>query len=448
MKDNYASKLLRQRLSRKMSDHLTQAQIEDYGRRSLAAVDLLFVSDHLGLCDACRRQVQRALNGDAAYLGLRSELFDETELISSLTGRTHLTFEQLVGAVDATLAGEDLQVVEDHLASCQQCALAVDDLRAFKDQVEPELDRQDKLSSVSVTGEKSRHRWIMFWPKSLAFGSALAALLLAVSGLMVWQSLTGTKEEPRATVTTPSPAPSVPVTPGMTSRSTELIALLNDGSGQVSLDKEGKLSGVDRLPPAYQQMVKGALTNQEIERSPLLAGLTTMGSTPRGGGDETSDKFSLITPVRTVAFSNQPVFRWSRLNGAASYVVEIYNEDFDLVAASPRIINKRWQRWRARQPLKHGGVYYWQVKAIKDGRELVSPNPPSQQAKFRILDEAKVNELERARRAYGSSHLLLGLLYTESGLLDDAEKEFRALQKANPNSEIADRLLQQVRASR
>jgi hypothetical protein len=428
-----------------MSDHLTQSQIEGYGRRALPAVDLLSVSDHLGLCDACRRQVQRALNGDAAYLALRSELFDGIDLFSSPIGRTHLTFEQIVGAVDATLTGEELQIVKDHLACCQQCVLAVDDLRAFKDQIEPELDRHDQPSSVSVTNEKGRQRWVLFWPKSLVFGSALAALLLAVSGLMVWQARTGTKEEPRTAVTTPSPGPSVSVSPGTTPGGAEAIAQLNDGAGQVSLDKEGKLSGVDHLPPAYQQMVKSALTNQELERSPLLAELTPMGSTPRGGSDETGDRFSLIEPVRTVALSDQPVFRWARLDGAAGYVVEIYDEEFDMVAASPRIIG---QRWRARQPLKRGGVYYWQVKAIKGGRELVSPQPPTPQAKFRILDEAKANELERARRAYGSSHLLLGLLYADSGLLDEAEDEFRALQKANQNSEIADRLLQRVRVHR
>jgi hypothetical protein len=432
-----------------MSDHLTQSQIEDYGRRSLTAVDLLSVSDHLGLCDACRRQVQRELNGDAAYLTLRSDLFDEAELFSSPTGRAHLTFEQIVGTVDAILAGQELQLIEDHLACCQQCALAVDDLRAFKDQIEPELDRQDQPSSVSVTSEKGWHRWVMFWPKPLVFGSALAALLLAVSGLVVWQALNGTKEEPRTTVTTPSPVPSpvpsVPVSPGTTPGATETIALLNDGAGKVSLNREGKLSGVSHLPPAYQQMVKSALTNQELERSQLLAGLTPIGSTPRGGSNETGGRFSLIEPVRTVALSDQPGFRWSRLDGAAGYVVEIYDEEFDLVATSPRIIG---QRWKARQPLKRGGVYYWQVKAIKDGRELISPHPPAPQAKFRILDESKARELERARRAYGSSHLLLGLLYAESGLLDEAEKEFRVLQKANPNSAITDQLLQQIQAHR
>jgi hypothetical protein len=423
-----------------MSDHLTQTQIEDYSRRSLSAVDLLSVSDHLGLCDLCRRQVQRALNGDAVYLALRSELFDQTELFSSLTGRAHLTFEQIVGSVDATLAGEELQIVKDHLACCQQCALAVDDLRVFKDQIELELDRQDQPSSENVTSE--RHRWSMFWPKPLVFGSALAALLLVASGWMVWQALNRTKEEPRTALVTPSPAPSISLSPGTTPGGAEAIALLNDGAGQLRLDKAGRLSGVDRLPPAYQQMVKSALTNQEVEKSPLLTGLTPTSITPRGGDEDQGDRFPLIEPVRTLTLSDQPFFRWSRLKGAASYVVEIYDEEFDMVAASPRIIG---QRWRTQQPLKRGGVYYWQVKAIKGGQELVSPRPPAPQAKFRILDEAKANELERARRDHASSHLLLGLLYAQAGLLDEAEEEFRALQKANPNSTIADRLLQQVR---
>jgi hypothetical protein len=260
----------------------------------------------------------------------------------------------------------------------------------------------------------------------------------------VWQALKGTNEEPGTTVVTASPGPSVPVSSGAIPAGAA-IAMLNDGAGQVSLDKEGNLSGVDHLPSAYQQMVKSALTNQELERSPLLAGLTPTGNTQRGRNDEPGGKFSLIGPVRTLALSDRPVFRWARLAGAAGYVVEIYDEEFDLVATSSRITG---QRWRARQPLKRGGIYYWQVKAIKDGRELVSPHPPAPQAKFRILDEAKANELERARRDYGSSHLLLGLLYVQAGLLGEAEEEFRALQKANPDSTIAGQLLQQVQAQK
>lgn len=85
---------------------------------------------------------------------------------------------------------------------------------------------------------------------------------------------------------------------------------------------------------------------------------------------------------------------------------------------------------------------------MKDGQEITSPRPPAPQAKFRILDQAKANELAKAKRAYGSSHLTLGLLYTEAGLLKEAEAELRALRRANPDSEVARNLLRQVQTLR
>ena len=86
------------------------------------------------------------------------------------------------------------------------------------------------------------------------------------------------------------------------------------------------------------------------------------------------------------------------------------------------------------------------MKAIKDGQEVTAPRPPAPQARFRILDQAKADELANARREYASSHLALGLLYAEAGLLKEAEEELRALQTANPDSEIARSLLNQVQA--
>lgn len=106
-----------------------------------------------------------------------------------------------------------------------------------------------------------------------------------------------------------------------------------------------------------------------------------------------------------------------------------------------------------KQPDKHPitdvrGMAAIMVKAIKDGQEFKAPRPPAPQARFRILDQAKANELAKARRAYPSSHLTLGLLYAQAGLLKEAEQELRVLQKANPDSEIARSLLNQVLALR
>jgi hypothetical protein len=40
---------------------------------------------------------------------------------------------------------------------------------------------------------------------------------------------------------------------------------------------------------------------------------------------------------------------------------------------------------------------------------------------------------------------VLGLFYAQAGVLDEAEREFSALQRANPKSEIANRLLMRIR---
>jgi hypothetical protein len=189
-------------------------------------------------------------------------------------------------------------------------------------------------------------------------------------------------------------------------------------------------------------MIERALTDQDIERSPLLAGLTQPGSMPRGDGGARRNDFSVIEPVGVVTLSDHPTFRWSRLDGATGYVVEVYDERFDLAATSPQVIDTSWT---SPQSFKRGGIYYWLVKGVKDGREFKSPSRGAQQAKFRILDEARANELTKARRAYGSSRLTLGLLYAQAGLLNEAELEFRALLKANPDSALGRRLLEKVR---
>jgi hypothetical protein len=222
-----------------------------------------------------------------------------------------------------------------------------------------------------------------------------------------------------------------------------MVAELNDGAGQLTLDREGKLSGADDLPPAYQSMLKEALTRRRIETSPNLKGLKRPSSSLMST-DNQGNEFSVIEPVGVVLMSDRTTFRWSPMEGATGYVVEVYDSKFNLAATSPQLTNHSW----APPALSRGKVYSWQVKAIKDGQEFISPRPPAPQARFRVLDQAKANELSKARRAYRSSHLTLGLLYAEAGLLKEAEQELRALQKANPDSEIARSLLGQVQALR
>jgi anti-sigma factor RsiW len=435
-----------------LTGHLTQDQIEEYGRRSLPAAVLLSVSDHLGACEPCRRLVERALDADAAFFALRSEVFGEAaEIPSRAAIWAHPTVEETAEYVDGTLAGEEKQVVTDHLASCERCTLAVDDLRAFRNQVAPALEREYHPATVPNPAASRWHRLAAFppspWLRSpvLAFGSALAVLLLAVTGLLIWQKLQQEETKQEAAVTPPSPTAPTPapaVTPTPSSPPAPVIAELNDGEGRVVLDREGKLSGADHLPPDYQRMVKEALTRQRLEKSPLLAGLARPGSPLMSSGKQ-GRGFSVVEPVGKVLLADRPTFRWTPLDGATGYVVEVYDEKFNLAAASPQLTDNSWA---VPQPLKRGGTYAWQVKAVKDGQEFRSPRPPEPQAKFRILDQARANELAQARQAYPSSHLALGLLYGQAGLVEEAEQEFRALEKANPDSALVRRLLDQAQA--
>ena len=101
------------------------------------------MSDHLGECETCRRQIEGAINGDAAFFALKSEIFSKEAEISSLhLGRAHLTPKQTALYVEGNLADEELQTINDHLTMCDTCALAVDDLRDFRDQVAPSLGRE------------------------------------------------------------------------------------------------------------------------------------------------------------------------------------------------------------------------------------------------------------------------------------------------------------------
>jgi len=275
-----------------------------------------------------------------------------------------------------------------------------------------------------------------------AFGAAaLAIIALLLVGWAIWRT---SKEEKRDVVVVaptpslepaPSVAPSVQVQP-----EPAIVAQLNDGTGVLSLDQQGRLSGAEDLPPAYQELMRKALTSQRIERSSQLQGLTRPPSSLMGANEER--EFSVLEPAGVVLINDRPAFRWSRLEGATSYVVEVYDEQFKRVLVSPSIATLSWT---ATQPLPRGQVYSWQVKAVKDGEEVTVPRPPAPQAKFRVIDQGRLNEILAAEQAYGSSHLTLALLYARAGLLDEAERQLRLLQMANPKSEIVRKLLRQLR---
>lgn len=436
-------------------EHLTQKQFEAYSRQQLGVAELLQVSDHLAECELCRERTKSAMPGDASFYALRSEVFGEdAEIPSPRLVSAHLTPDEMAGYVDARLSGVAFQVATDHLSGCAQCTLEVDDLSDFRNEIVLSLDREYRPAFVpaSSTGGWWRPTVASLFRMSPvpAFGGvALAVILLAVIGWLILRTQwdRGSKEE---IVAVPSPSsqpiasPSSQPPPESPTEPVSVVAQLNDGEGTLTLDQKGELSGADELTTAYQNLVKKALVTRRVERSAQLERLTRPASSLMSS-DQQKGEFSVIEPAGNVLMTDRPSFRWSAMERATGYVVEVYDSQFKLVTSSPKVTSRSWV---APQSLARGMVYSWQVKAIKDGEEITSPRPPAPQAKFRILDRTKVNELVKAKRAHPSSHLTLGLLYADAGLLRESEQELRLLQKANPNSEIARSLLRQVQALR
>jgi hypothetical protein len=354
--------------------------------------------------------------------------------------------DQTAAYIDGMLQGEEIQVARDHLSTCDLCSLAVADLSNFKGQIANNLsyDYRPAIAARSERGRLLLSRRFMF--TAGVFATAIAALLLIATSWWIWTALRRStpvqtvQEKPIAAIT-PAATPAVVLS---ASPAQLLIAQITDGGGMLTLDHEGRLSGADGLPDAYQRMVKEALSRQRVEESPLLSALKRPASSLLGTREQGAE-FSVSEPVGEVVLSDRPIFRWSKWESSASYVVEIYDEAYNLVASSPP---QTGYSWRPPHPLKRDEIYTWQVKARKDEKEALSPQPPAPQAKFRILASARVNEIVRARQAYASSHLMLALLYEKDGLLTEAENELHSLAKANPDSEVVHRLSADVNAMR
>jgi hypothetical protein len=303
---------------------------------------------------------------DLLYTGVRASTRIAT-LRADLSG--HLDYTGIL----ACASGSATPTQREHLELCDTCRAEVDDLRTFQVELRG-------MPRASVVTPISRGRsWRL--PLTVAAGIALVAM-------SVW-SLRRTRPEPPAvaTVQPPTEAP---------------------------------------LAAAERRTLDLALADHRLERAPILDHLITRRGTLLGPEAE-SKRFDLSAPLGTAVETDRPVFRWTALPGATSYVVAIFDENFENVATSPPVTGLEWQPV---QPLPRGRVLNWQVTA-QVGRDTVhAPVPPAPEAHFAVIPADAAAAIEAARRDHPGNHLLLAALYAKAGALDDAAHELDALDPA------------------
>jgi hypothetical protein len=345
--------------------------------------------------------------------------------------------------VDGYSDAMEREVVEAHLRICSDCETEVAALMRLKEAIAYDEKRVVAVSSASVP----------FWHRTaFRIGFEALAVLLIMAG-MVWsfnrkiESLRIENERLRKSFGESEAAVAelkqlvasleLAGSPKSTTDEQESIIEIKDGGGLVTIDAEGDLHGYGSLPNRYRQAVKDVLKAGQVSLPPVIARLRS-GSETMMSGNAGESGFNLVSPVGIVVETNRPRFRWKSFSDAVEYEVSVSDVRGEVIERGTVPDTD----WRPASPLVRGRVYHWQVRAItKDGREVKSPSVGQPDAKFKVMDQNQLDELERARKVYSSSHLVLGTIYAKAGLVNEARREFRALLAANPESQISRRIL-------
>ena len=420
-----------------MAEHLSGQTIELYRRRQIEAAERQRTDAHLAVCEDC---LKRVLNTEHSVLALNA--LTEAFLPSVDEEPFHLSDSELTRHLTGSVAKADQIILESHLDICVQCKgrmqlLAADHLaRAFD-------------AETQTPKWRFQPRWArgLSVPAQVAVAIAVVGFLLLA--IVLWRqkssfsareesAIKGSRETPTASPTA-DPSKAVTPTPGDVPKASTLsvLASLTDNNREIRLNQDGKLTGLEEFDESAQRMVKAALAGESLAKPKVLDDLS---SPPiKLLGDPSSDTaFELIGPIGRVIAEERPNFRWRALNGAASYVVSIFDENFNRVARSP-VLSKT--SWTAAAPLPRGRVYSWEVTAAKEGKEFTAPVAPASRAEFRILEAEKLSVLTKLKQQRPVSRLALGLMYAQSGLVTEAEGQFRQLVKENPDSATARKLL-------
>lgn len=466
-----------------MTNHLTSHQISCYcGQKLLAPDERRRLEKHITVCHACREQVCIAGNMNVDVRAFLADL--EVEILAE---DDHLECEQLVAYVSDKMDEFDRMIADTHLEVCEMCAREVRDLQDYKVSAFTETSILVPAKKVPFSERLFPFRHELNLPRFAyiaGFAIVLSLLLLASFAVLRKQDvapdtqmaqITSSNQTLERTAVPEQATPSVSVQseslesiersdkvsqrnptsnkqPQRTTRAAEIPALptqtavvINDGDGQVTLDAQGRISGLRKTSPELKSTVADALITGRVETTALESVASSSGVTLKGAAEDA--EFEVLMPVGTVVMTDQPVFRWQPVKGASSYVVTVVKRGQVQVATSGLLSATTW-RPSAGQ-LQPGIVYRWGVVAtLADGTETSAPSPTAPEARFKILEQDRVERIKKSVNRHARSPLLLGVLYAREGLVDDAEREFERLVRQNPRSHFARKLLQSVRGLR
>jgi hypothetical protein len=402
------------------AQHLTSAQIREYFDRTLTGEALRAADAHVAECEEC----------GAALLAL---LPSASSWAREPEDAVHISYEQLEAYTDGKLETDARQVVEVHIKSCTECTEQVKKFARLRDELTGLLRLHPRTTAPQGSRPRLAVSYYTFGPILSAAVTCLvfAAFILPTSRLALnniqkkYSSLNDKYRELQSQNS--SLQKQISNRPaGSSEKSPQII---QDGSMSLIPQSDG-LHAIDPNPVPAE--VTRAFITGNVTINSHVGELKAQQSESKGEASPIND----LAPGGAAVLTQQPTLHWTSSIKCASYDVTVFDAANNLVASTTGVTTTAW---KVSPALQRGQNYMWAVTG--DNTASALPMPPSNPARFRVLDDATAKEIVGYQQKYAGSSLTLGVLYANAGLIDDAERSLRAWKQQNPKSAVADKLL-------
>jgi hypothetical protein len=424
-----------------MTHHLSTLQIKQLCVSALPEDELAAAAVHTAECQACDQRFVEELKRQRDPVPFNFTLEPEFWFRNE-----HLDFDGLVGLAENTFDEETREIIDIHLSTCESCREDVRSFLAFREATAGEMNVAYGSTHYEPNDDIRAAPWGWQRLPTRPVYAVAAIVLVAVAlliGVIALSRRSGTLEANKQEQINRDRerSPGIAPTPAASAEDSAKVAVLKDAGGEVTIDRDGRITGLDEVSENSRQYVARAALSEQIVPSDVLRRLSGEPGSLRGNNDGPQG-FRLLYPVRRVIAEARPVFRWESLPRVSSYRVYVLDQDGNQVSQSEELPPTQTQ-WEAPASLRRGQIFSWVVIGVVDGNKVVSPSASAPEVKFAVLSTADFQELNRLKKS--DSHLALGVFYARVGLLNEAEREFEDLVELNPQSELPRRLLQSVR---
>jgi hypothetical protein len=427
-----------------LTHHLSTSQIKRLCVSALPEDELGAAAVHTAQCQSCDQRFIEELKRQRGPVSFNFTLEPEFWFRND-----HLEFNDLVSLAENTFDEETREIINIHLSTCESCREDVRSFLAFRNTTAGEMNVSYGPTYYDSNQDIRRAPW--WWqglPRRPVY--AVAAIVLVAVAVLIGVIALSRRSGPleankQEQINRDSErGPNITATPALSVEDSTKVAILKDAGGEVTINRDGRITGLDKVSENSRQYVARAALSEQIEPVDVLRRLSGEQGGLRGT-DDGPQGFRLLYPVRRVVTEARPVFRWESLPGVSGYRVYVLDQDGKQVSQSEELPPTQTE-WKAPAPVRRGQTFSWVVTAVVDGKKVVSPSASAPEIKFAVLSTADFKELSRLKKS--NSHLALGVFYARVGLLNEAEREFESLVELNPQSELPRKLLQSVRTIR